>query len=236
MAEVNYKEFNNPRDNRLATEHELLDDFCKQSKLISYEAKKRKGGLPPERYLIHFKVKSIIGIDASQKPIYGEDHTAEIKISPEYPLGGQPGCYMTTPLWHPNIKFDGEFAGKICINKEALGHWHTMDMLAERIGEMLQYKNYHAINTPPYPEDAKVATWVRDFAEPMNIVNKKKGIFVDNRPLLEPSKEWLKTRKEKIEVRILNVRRNDSLSQEQANIIVRTSQPRRRQVTVNKKS
>ena len=207
MAGITYRRFNNPRDNRLVTEHQLLDSFCQQSPLISYEAIPRKGGLPPERYLIHYRVKSIVGIDVFRNPVYGYDHTAEIVISPEYPLGGQPSCFMKTQVWHPNIKFDGHFAGKICVNKEALGHWHTLDMMAERIGEMLQWKNYHAVNTHPFPEDANVAAWVREYAEPNNIVNKQKGLFIDDRPLLKPSEEWLQTRKEIIEVTILGIRK-----------------------------
>lgn len=201
-----YRRFNNPRDNRLQKELQLLDEFCQQSKLISYQAFPRKGGLPPERYLIHYQVRSIVAIDHWQDPIYGDQHTAEIIIPPSYPLGGQPSCYMKTDAWHPNIKFDGQFKGKICVNDEVLGHWHTLDMMAERIGEMLQYRNYHALNIPPYPEDAKVATWVREYAEPNEIISKKKKIYADTRPLLETTEEWKRSRKKKIQVEILGIR------------------------------
>lgn len=233
---ISYPKFRNPRDNRLAKEHELLDDFCSQSKLVDYEAVPRKGGLPPERYIITYYVRSIIGIDEDKSPIYGDEHIAEIVIPPEYPLGGQPSCYMKTPVWHPNIKFDGRFAGKICVNKKALGHWHTMNMMAERIGEILQYKNYYAINEPPYPEDANVATWVRQYAEPNGIVNKERGIFVDDRPLLETSQEWLESRKKKIQITIIGRRKNESLSDEQAKSIMQNSQLMRRAVKLIKRS
>lgn len=234
MSYIAYPEFHNPRDNRLAKEHELLDDFCQQSNLVSYEAQMRRGKRPPDRYLFHYRVRSIVGIGSNQMPIYGEDHTAEIEISPQFPLGGQPSCKMLTPLWHPNIKFDGNFAGKICINAEALGSWHTIDMLAERIGEMLQYKNYHAINEPPYPEDAKAAQWVREFAEPNRIINKKLGIYIDDRPLLETSEEWLRSRKKKIQVTILGVRKSAHLSSAEAQRIIQEAQPQRKRISIKK--
>ncbi len=232
---VKYKKFNNPRDNRLAKEHELLDDFCEQSKIVSYEGKRRRGGLPPDKYLFHYNLKSVVGIDANQNPIYGNKHTAEIEISPQFPLGGQPSCKMITPAWHPNIKFDGAFAGKICINAEALGSWHTMDMLAERIGEMLQFKNYHAVNEPPYPEDAKASQWMREYAEPRNIINKAKKIYTDNRPLIEPSEEWIQTRKKKIKITILGVRRSANLTAFESQQIIKSAQPKRKQISVKKR-
>ena len=176
----------NPRDNRLALEHQLLRALCNQSEVISYTAVERKGALPPEKYLISYKLKSIISIDNDQNPVFGYNHQAVITIPPEFPLGGQPICYMKTSLWHPNIKYSGHYAGRICINAQALGHWHTLDMLVLRIGQMLQYKNYHAINIQPYPEDAEVARWVREYAEPNDIVNREKRIFIDDTPLINP--------------------------------------------------
>jgi ubiquitin-protein ligase len=231
---MDYPRFNNPRENRLAKEHQLVDDFCKQSNLIGYEGFKRKGGMPPDRYLFHYKLRSIVGINDDQSPIYGDKHIAEIIISPEFPLGGQPACKMKTPVWHPNIKFDGRFAGKICINAESLGSWHTLDMLAERIGEMLQYKNYHAEHTEPYPEDARVAEWVRTYAEPRGIVNKAKKVYTDDRPLLEASEEWLNSRKKKVQI-TLGVRRKAGMTEEETRQIIEQNQPERKQIVITKR-
>ena len=36
----------------------------------------------------------------------------------------------------------------------------------------------------PYPDDEKVAKWVREYAEPNNIVNKNKQIYIDDSSLL----------------------------------------------------
>lgn len=199
-----------PRLRRLAKEHELVRDMCKHSELISYEPINPRPGLPPENYRIGYSVRSIVGITESQEPIYGSYHVAELKLPSNYPMVSSPICYMRTPVWHPNIRFSGELKGHICINAQVLGHWHTLDMLIEQIGEMLQYKNYHALDILPYPEDRDAAKWVREYAEPRNIVNKAKNIAVDNRPLLKPSVEWQETRKQKIQVIVNAVRRNTS--------------------------
>jgi len=53
------------------------------------------------------------------------------------------------------------------------------------MGEIIQYKNYLAENIPPYPEDATVAKWVLNYAEPNGIVSIKDKIPVDNSNLKE---------------------------------------------------
>ena len=66
--------------------------------------------------------------------------------------------------WHPNIRYFGAFAGKVCIN---MADTYT-DLLwgVERVASYLRYDTYHAIMEPPYPEDLKVAAWVRHQGEP----------------------------------------------------------------------
>ena len=75
-------------------------------------------------------------------------------------LSGQP---IPHP-WHPNIRYFGAFAGKVCIN---MADTYT-DLLwgVERVASYLRYDTYHAIMEPPYPEDLKVAAWVRHQGEP----------------------------------------------------------------------
>jgi hypothetical protein len=57
-------------------------------------------------------------------------------------------------------------------------------LLVIRIGEILQFKQYHSENTPPFPEDIKAARWVMEYAEPQGIVNKYKDIAIDDTPLV----------------------------------------------------
>lgn len=187
-------------------EHQLLEDLCKHSDLISYEVVKPRRGVPPDKYLVHFDVKSIIGIEEEGTPIYGQRHTAKITLPLGYPMTSSPICYMETDTWHPNIRSAGEYKGHICINAQVLGYWHTLDMLVQQIGEMLQYKNYHALQIQPYPEDAIVAKWVREYAEPESIVDKEKGIVVDNRSLLNPTHKWLSSRSKKSKIIVRGIR------------------------------
>jgi ubiquitin-protein ligase len=188
--------YRDPRQVRLAKEYELLRELCDNSDLISYEVTRQIPGLSPEEYLIHYRVRTIVSLDQMNTPVYGGYHTAKITLPPGYPMTSAPICYMTTPVWHPNIKSSGHYRGHICINKNVLGAWQTLDMLVEQIGEMLQYKNYHALNEQPYPEDAEVAKWVLTVAEPQGIVSKKHG--TDDRPLLRPSPDWASRRRNTI--------------------------------------
>lgn len=188
------------RDKRLAMEFDLLRDLVSTSDLIQIEPITKRYGFPPEEYIITYTVHSIVNINYDQSPVYGDVHRVRIVLPPGYPMAGSPSCFMLTSVWHPNIRFYGEHKGHICINKDVLGSWQTLDMLVEQIGEMLQYKNYHAINEIPYPEDAEVARWIREYAEPRDIVNKYKKIFTDSRSLLNPTEEWLASRRKKVAI------------------------------------
>lgn len=212
-----FKKKKDPRHKRLALELQKIEELCQYSDLIDFEIINPRKDTPPDKYLIHYKVKSIIRIDEEGNPIYGEAHTAKIILPSGYPMASSPTCHMLTPVWHPNIRSKGELRGRICINEQVLGHWQTLDMLIEQIGEMLQYKNYHAIEVQPYPEDAAVAKWVREYAEPKGIVDKSNHIYIDDRPLKKPTETWLKSRNQKSRIKILKVRKNDNLKGDQTN-------------------
>jgi ubiquitin-protein ligase len=182
MNEVKYDltAFQNPRDIRLAKEHLYLHEVCERSTRISYQLPKNKA-LPPDVYEIHYRLRSIVGVDKDQQPIFGNSHKAEIALPLNYPIQG-PIIRMLSPVWHPNIKYHGQ--RRVCSNIDNFGLTYQLGDLILRLGEMLQYKNYHALPEPPYPEDEQVARWVRDFAEPREIISKAKGIFTDDVPLI----------------------------------------------------
>lgn len=167
---------------RYAREHIALSEI--KSDVIEWETQEAQTALNiPVKFHVHYNVKSIVGIDENQAPIYGNRHTLEVSFPPRYPLVP---CIirMISPVWHPNIKFDGNHKGRICGNVKNFGKAYNLYQLVLRIGEILQYKNYHAEHVSPYPEDATVAKWVVEYAEPNDIVNKSKGIVVDDSPLL----------------------------------------------------
>ena len=66
--------------------------------------------------------------------------------------------------WHPNIRYEGEMAGMVCINR--LNTFTDLVWGVERVADYLRYERYHAKQEPPYPEDLRVAQWVRQLGEP----------------------------------------------------------------------
>lgn len=194
MAKPNY-DFNDPLFQkkriliRYAKEHQSLASLAESSDVISYEVVDTTSSLNiPILYRIFFNLKTITHIDEAQAPVYGYQHTLELGIPNRYPL--EPcTIYMKTDVWHPNIKSDGRFKGKICGNVKGFGKTMTIDQLVLRIGEILQYKNYLAEFVRPYPEDQKVADWVLAYAEPNGIVNRKENLAIDNTPLIRSREE-----------------------------------------------
>ena len=107
----------------------------------------RSEGQPPEKYEVHYKVRSMV-LDATGKPMPHIGFNAEIFHSLDYPRR-PPFCRMLTPVFHPNID-----AQKICIGD----HWSAGQRLVDlivRIGEMLCYQSYNTQS----PLNAQAAAW-----------------------------------------------------------------------------
>ncbi len=183
MPVYDFDRLRDPRDKRLANEHMLLHEFCSKTDRIRYEIVGDR--MPPEKYMVYYYVKSIIGINPEDhSPIYGDLHEVEISFPTGFPIEAAK-IYAKTDLWHPNIKWSGRFKGRVCGNLEDFGPLYTLDLLVRRIGEILQYKNYHAIKeVQPYPEDFEVADWVLATGEKNGYMDKSKGIVVDPRNLV----------------------------------------------------
>ncbi|HZI18326.1 MAG TPA: ubiquitin-conjugating enzyme E2 [Pyrinomonadaceae bacterium] len=172
-----------PREERLRKERLLLEKLNDESDYVRVEFLDVLDGSEPDHYRVTFICKGISGIDANRRPIYSNLHRVDIKCGDDFP-SAVPGLRWLTDIWHPNI----HHAGKgVCVNK---GEWLAgmgLDDLCRMMFEMVQYKNYHAESTPPYPLDGEVARWVLDYAEPNNIVNKHRRISVDNKPFTRPT-------------------------------------------------
>ncbi|WP_235299126.1 ubiquitin-conjugating enzyme E2 [Portibacter marinus] len=172
----------NPFYKRLAKDH--LSLFEIDSDVIKWEVVNTRGAMKiPCEYHFHFYIKSIVGTKADKSPVYGKHHIAKVTFPPKYPIE-PPELYMQTDLWHPNIKSEGKYKGRICGNTKGFGLGYDLYLLVIRIGEILQFKQYHAENTPPFPEDIKAARWVMEYAEPNGIVNKYQDLAVDETPLI----------------------------------------------------
>ena len=166
--------------NKLRLEYDSLVKLadCSRRRII-VEPAVVQPGRPPESYVVTYKCRGIVGVDGERAPIYGDEHKASVYLPHGYPLE-PPDVNMLTPVWHPNIKYQPPY--HVCIN-EVDTWWsgrHLGD-LALWVGELIQYKRYHAEWVDPFPDDPEVAEWVREYAEPRNIVGRCKP--VDTTPL-----------------------------------------------------
>ena len=159
------------KDARLYKEWEMIDRRYERDKQVSYIIRKRNGLGLPIVFDIVFNVKTIIGVQKNESgaatPIFGKEHVMRITLPNNYPSSdGQPQFNFTTNVWHPNIRFFGDFKGRVCLNTGDSGvHTHLVDYI-DRVIDYLKYDEYHALNEYPYPEDLDVAEWVLKEGEP----------------------------------------------------------------------
>ena len=169
-----------PRMRRLRGDYELMRELASRSDLISFKASSANPNLPPERYIVTFKCKSIINVDRQGNPKFGEHHQVEIYLHNQYPQRW-PGMKWLTPIWHPNIN---HLNGSVCIDAAWWAASRSLDRLVVMLGEMLQWKNFHDDPTkPPFPWDAEAARWSREFRK-----THPNYFPVDKRELLRPER------------------------------------------------
>jgi Ubiquitin-protein ligase len=166
------------REIRLLKEWESLDLYLQYNKEISYIIRKRNPIGIPLVYDIIFNIKSITGVEDAderglQEPIFNDRHILRISIPNNYPSvdGGYPDFKFTTDIWHPNIRFFGDFKGRVCLNFEDSGTFTALSEYIDKVADYLRYSDYHALNEYPYPEDQIVAQWVLEQAEPQGWLN-----------------------------------------------------------------
>lgn len=149
-----------PRMRRLRADFELMRDLAARSDLITFEAERLPGGLPPERYTVTFKCKGIAGVEKNGRPKYVSRHKVELYLHNQYPQRW-PGMKWLTPIWHPNIN---HLNGSVCIDAAWWTASRSLDRLVIMLAEMVQYKNFHDDPTqPPFPWDPEAARWSRAY-------------------------------------------------------------------------
>lgn len=173
-----------PRQARLRKERLALEKLNTESDYVRVEPMSVLPGSEPERYRVIFLCRGIAEIDGTQRPVFTDKHEVLIHCDDEFP-SDVPKLRWETPVWHPNIQH-AEPKG-VCVNKSEWLGGMGLDDLVRLMFEMAQYKNYHAELSPPFPLDQEAAKWVRDYAEPKGIVNKKRGVSVDNKPFTRPT-------------------------------------------------
>jgi hypothetical protein len=156
----------------LFKEWERIDRRYGNDSQGDYIIRKRNGMGLPIVYDIVFNVRSIVGVKQEEntdlrKPVFGKEHVMRITLPNNYPgADGQPEFKFTTDVWHPNIRYFGDFKGRVCLNTADAGVQTPLVDYIDRVIDYLTYTDYHARNEYPYPEDLDVAEWVLKQGEP----------------------------------------------------------------------
>ena len=168
-----YKDSVRPgRETRLYNEWMKMEEAFSSHEDISYDVFKRSPSGLPIAYEVTFRIPSIIGVEEPdveglQKPVFGEKHVLRITIPNNYPSsdGGYPDFTFVTDVWHPNVRFFGEFKGHVCLNYDNCGTSTTLAEHIVKVAAYLRYDDYFALDEEPFPEDQTVALWVREQGE-----------------------------------------------------------------------
>jgi hypothetical protein len=173
----------NGRNKRLQNEWRMLEQGLDGRKDISCRVLTTNADGLPTDYCIDYHIHSLCGVTniehlneagVKNEPLYADHFRMRMTLPPNYPqIDGAPilnfltcdeeGNDLPHP-WHPNIRYFGAFAGRVCINMADT--YSSLLWAVQRIGAYLRYDTYHATMEPPYPEDLQVATWIRNQGEP----------------------------------------------------------------------
>ena len=171
------------RNRRLLRDWRTLEErFGGRDDVVISVGETNAAGLPVS-YCVDYHIHSICGVEQVERlgergvenpPVFAETFRMVIELPASYPcVDGSPVFRFLTadsdghPIphpWHPNIRWFGDMAGRVCLNMD-----DTFTDLAwgvSRVAEYLRYDLYHAVSEPPYPEDMQVAAWVIRQGEP----------------------------------------------------------------------
>lgn len=167
---------------RLLLEYEKLINLEKRSDFIKVEPVNKIEGMPPEEYIVTFTCRGIAGLKPDKSPELADFHQVSMKLSSNFP-NQEPYLKWLTPIWHPNIEHKEPH--HVCTNN--VQNWYStksLNDLVVSLGEMVQYRRYHAEWVAPFPLDKEAADWVINFAEPSGLLGQTKPI--DERQILRP--------------------------------------------------
>lgn len=168
------------RNRRLLYEYNKLEEHLSARKDIDYTVVSKNQAEQPTSYLITYHIKSICGVENLEKlgsdnpPLFAHTFLMRIDLPANYPcIDALPYFHFLTKdgqgkdiphPWHPNIRYFGEYAGKVCLNMPDT--YTDLVWGVERVAHYLRYDLYHALAEPPYPEDMRVAELVITQGEP----------------------------------------------------------------------
>lgn len=171
------------RNRRLFREWQVLEDGLQNRPDICCRVVRHNTGGLPTGYEVDYHIRSICGVTQLERfgdegivhsPLFADHFTMLLELPEGYPQVDAPPVltFLTRDAeghevphpWHPNIRYFGSFAGRVCIN---MADTYT-DLLwaVRRVAAYLRYDIYHATLDAPFPEDLQVAKWVREQGEP----------------------------------------------------------------------
>lgn len=171
------------RNRRLLNEWRLLEQKLKNRSDIIWSVTGTNTEGLPTNYLIEYHIRSICAVSNLEEfgkpgiinePQFATSFKMQIDLPPNYPcVDGAPILHFLTHddqgraiahPWHPNIRYFGDFSGRVCINMNDT--YSSLLWGIYRVASYLRYETYHATLDPPHPEDLQVAAWVRNQGEP----------------------------------------------------------------------
>lgn len=177
------------RNARLLAEWMSIDKLFGEDGEVSYSVVKRNAFGLPVVYCVEYRIRSFCGIapkdgQGLEKPLTADKFLMEICLPNNYPSAdGFPSFRFLTHdasgneiahPWHPNIRYYGDYAGRVCLSAAACGTYTDLAWYIGRVRDYLEYNRYHALNVAPFPEDMEVAKWVTCQAEPNKWIDKLK--------------------------------------------------------------
>lgn len=176
------------KDRRLEYEYTtLMERFGSRGDVGITVTGRNRAGMPVN-YSVEYRIRSICSVldvgslgcpDVENPPVFADRFRMSIDIPHDYPcIDSQPSYRFLTkdeqgnPIphpWHPNIRWFGAFAGRVCVNMPDT--YTDIAWCVDRIASYLRYERYHALNEVPYPEDQQVAAWVIRQGEPRGWIN-----------------------------------------------------------------
>ena len=180
------------RNRRLLHEWRTLEDRFGARKDVDVQVAACNAAGLPVRYRVNYRLHSICGVEQVERlgergvenpPLFADEFRMVIELPVNYPcVDGAPVFRFLTadeqgsPVphpWHPNIRWFGQMAGRVCLN---MGDTYTdLAWGVDRIALYLRYDLYHAVQEPPFPEDLQVAAWVIRQGEPREWIYFEQG-------------------------------------------------------------
>ena len=125
------------RNRRLLNEWRLLEERFSGRRDIAVSVEELNAAGLPVRYRVDYRIHSICGVEhverlgekgAVNPPLFANEFRMDIALPASYPcVDGAPVFRFLTsdedgnPLphpWHPNIRWFGEMAGRVCLNQD----------------------------------------------------------------------------------------------------------------------